>query len=281
VEVRALRPLGAGELRLRVHGHHHGEPGRDCVPASIFAHKLTILLRALRAADAAVNGTVKHDYVISDLQMGSALVELREEDVPKFRRVESRSGVGAFDDCIDAIRRGNVERARTFGKCPVYVAQLAKGAGHRFGYAELWIAYESPLRIDELLLEQTEAVIEGPKYRPQLEVSRQWYKGIAQSTFEGEVKEVNLRGALPEGKLILTAGGIELDCVFREVNIEQIREALDRRVRVGGTAYYDGRSGLPRRIEVTSLNPITEPSDFTRWKGAFEPFEPPDWEEDL
>jgi hypothetical protein len=80
---------------------------------------------------------------------------------------------------------------------------------------------------------------------------------------------VDLRGALPEVKLILIAGGKELDSVFRDIDIEHIRGALNRRVRVEGIAFYDGRAGLPSCIEGTSINLINEPGDFTRWRGAF------------
>jgi hypothetical protein len=279
VTEQTLRPLRAGEVRLRVHGRRDGSSER--VPASVFAQKLSILVRALRAADAAVNGRVTHDYVISDLKLGSALVELREEEIPKFGLFEKHSGVNAFDDCVEAIREGSIVRARNFGKCAVYVSQLAKGSGHRFGYAELWIDHERPFRVDEFLLEQTEVVIGGPELSSAFDQAQRWYKGIARGTFEGVVKEVDLRGALPEVKLILTAGGKELDCVFCDVDIERIRQALDRRVRVQGTAYYDGRSGLPRRVEVTAIAPIKEPGDFTRWRGTFDPFTAPEWESDF
>jgi hypothetical protein len=277
---QALKALSTGEIRLRVHGRQNDAGER--VPASVFAQKLATLVRALRAADAAVNGRVTHDYVISDLKIGSALVELREEAIRRTDLIPRYSGVSAFDNCVGAIREGSVERALTFGKCPVYIAQLAKGSGQRFGYAELWVDHESPFRVDDFLFEQTETVIKRPALLDEPAGTEQrWYKGIAQGTFEGVVKGVDLRGALPEVKLILTAGGKELDCIFREVSIERIREALDRRVRIEGTAYYDGKSGLPRRVEVTDIWPIKEPGDFTRWRGAFQPFTAPEWENDF
>ena len=213
VAEQSLRPLEAGEIRLRVHGRHTDGRG-DLVPGSGFAQKLAILLRGIRAADAAVNGKVKHEYVISDLRISSAVVELREKEIRNHALLDNRSGISAFDDCINAIRQGSVERALSFGKFPVYVSQLAKGSGSRFGYAELWFPRESPLRVDEFLREQTEAVVERPQAQAYTELHRRWYKGAAYGTFEGEVKEVDLRGALPEIKLILTAGAKELNCVF-------------------------------------------------------------------
>jgi hypothetical protein len=274
-----LRPLRAGEVRLRVHGRRDGSGER--VPASVFAQKLAILVTALRAADAAVNGKTVHDYVISGLRHGSALVELREEEISRFDLLEKYSGVSAFDECVEAIREGSIQTARNFGKCPIYVSRLAKGSGQRFAYAELWIGHDRLFRVDDFLLEQTEVVIEGSKIPSSSDSGQHWYKGIVHGTFEGVVKEVDLRGALPEVKLILTAGGKELDCIFRDIEIERIRQALDRRARVQGTAYYDGKSGLPRRVEVTVITPVKEPGDFTRWKGTFEPFTAPEWENDF
>jgi hypothetical protein len=280
-----LRPLTTGEVRFRLHGRQ--EDGSERVPASVFAQKLAVLVRALRAADAAVNGRVTHDYVISNLEVGSALVEMREEPIKTAELLPSRSSVSAFEDCVEAIREGQVQRAQLFGKCPRYVSQLAKGSRNRFGYAELWLEHEEPVRVDEFLLEQSLAVGEGdPRiFRGSANTSgageQRWYRGTAHATFEGVVKGVDLRGALPEVKLILAAGGKEIDCVFRGVEIERIREALDRRVRVEGTAFYDGRSGLPRRLEVTRIELTKEVGDFTRWRGTFEPFTTPEWESDF
>jgi hypothetical protein len=276
---QALKPLDTGEVRLRVHGRQGS--GGDRVPASVFAQKLGALVRALRAADAAVNGRATHDYVIIDLKMGSALVELREQEILVPHLIPGTSGVSAFEDCINAIQMGSVERAQIFGRCPNYVSQLANGSGNRFGYAELWVDKEQPLRVDAFLLEQTRKVIEGPQIIERRAAPQKWYKGIAHGAFEGVVKEVDLRGALPEVKLVLTAGEKQIDCIFRNVEMDRIREALDRRVRVEGMAYYDGNSGLPRRLEVGIINIINEPGNFRRWKGTFEPFVAPEWEADV
>jgi hypothetical protein len=84
VAEETLRQLQPGEIRLRVHGGQD-ERGGDEVPASVLAQKLTIRLRALRAADAAVNGKIKHEYLISGLKLGSAIAEVREEEIKNIR----------------------------------------------------------------------------------------------------------------------------------------------------------------------------------------------------
>ena len=107
-----------------------------------------------------------------------------------------------------------------------------------------------------------------------------WFSGSAFGSFDGEVRAVDLRGSLPEIKLILSAGGKQIDCICRGIDIENIRSALNRRVRISGLAIYDGTSGLPRRLEAREVSLVAPGADFTRWKGAFEPFEALEWEPD-
>lgn len=108
-----------------------------------------------------------------------------------------------------------------------------------------------------------------------------WFSGAAIGTFDGFLHFVDLRGALPEIKLTLSAGGKQIDCVCRDDDVETIRGSLNKRVRITGRAIYDGRSGLPRRVEVISIAPVGEPADFTKWRGSFEPFTAPEWPGDV
>lgn len=117
----------------------------------------------------------------------------------------------------------------------------------------------------------------APDALPQLS-GRTWFKGAAHGTFQGVVKAVDLRGARPEIKLVLSAGGKELDCVFRPEHLDGVKHSLERLVRVRGLAHYDGRSGLPRRIDIADIEPVRPARDFTHWRGAYEPFEPDLWE---
>ena len=137
------------------------------------------------------------------------------------------------------------------------------------------------VRVDPLLMERTSAIITPVKIdlADQTGVSNDWFKGNAQGSFDGEVKEVDLRGARPSVTLVLSAGGKQIECVCSQEHIEEIRFSLNRRVRISGLAFYDGKSGLPRRILVNDITPSAATPDFTKWKGSFEPFDPLDWME--
>jgi hypothetical protein len=268
--------LRHGQLRFRVHGQRIvGAPDR--VLGSVFAQKMAVLIRALSAADAAVNNRVGYEYFIANLREGSATVEIEERKKRKVRKAVI-SGVDAFEVCMNSINDGKFEHTRTFGRCVNYVPLLAKGADKDFSYGELWINGHTLLRVDALLEEQAREAVIHTRPTTRGEAPRRWFTGTTQGNFVGHLLEVDFRGALPSGKLVLSAGGKEIDCIFNERDIEQIRSSLKKRVRVGGRVRYDGKSGFPRRIEVHRIEPTKENVDFSQWAGALMPFERDDWE---
>lgn len=118
--------LRVGELRFRVHSPQGGDGN---VSASVFASKLTRLVRALRAADKAVNQVIPHDYTIAKLSSSNPTALLAETVLPKFQDGVHvwRSAVAGFDDCADAILSGDRARALQYGECATQIAKLAKG----------------------------------------------------------------------------------------------------------------------------------------------------------
>lgn len=273
-----MESLAPGEVRFRIHGPDAEREG--LISASHFVNKLGTLVRALKAADRQVNGAPVHDYKIAKLESTSPTVTLIEVPGPNFESdILSQSGIGAFEDCADAILEGDRVRALKYGSCAEHISKLAGGAQKTYGYAEVWTRAEHIVRVDKFLAEQTADVIHPEIVRPVADGTN-WFKGTVDAAFDGSIKVVDLRGELPEIKLILTAGGKELDCVCRVEDMEDIRTNLDSRVRVTGRAYYDGRSGLPRRIAVRGIESMRGDADFTVWRGSFHPFERPDWDAD-
>ena len=280
LETSHVEEIGPGQVRLKLYGPSPAlTADTDEVSGSVFAAKLQTLVRALKAADKTVNGgKLTHDYKIARLQSSAPTVTLSERPLkPSFGF--TRSGVIGFQDCADAIQSGDLKVAASFGDCALQIGRLAKGAPKNFSYGEVWTAPEKVYRVDDFLVEQSQdvaaqAVLEQPE-------TPKWFTGTSHGSFDGTIKEVDLRGSLPAIKLLLTAGGKQIDCVFRAEDVEMLRAALNRRVRLTGTARYDGRSGLPRRIEHPSIQIIEEGGDFMRWSGAFRPFEANAWDDEL
>ena len=208
-----------------------------------------------------MNGQVSFDYKIAELHTSSPTASLYEFPL---REQAVTSAFSAFDECVSETLAGNIGALR-YGRCPEKLVTLSRGAGKKFSYAELRLRRSGVVRIDPFLGERAQAIIAPP---PQPGVERkEWFKGEVNASFDGTIEAVDLRGALPEVTLILTAGQKEIDCVCRADDIENIREGLHHRVRISGRAIYDGKSGLPRRIHVASIERV-EGGSFAAWNAT-------------
>lgn len=270
--------IAYGHLRFKIYGlMTPGTPDSD-VDARAFSEKLSILLAALGAADRAANGKVMHDYKIVHSEVSSMALEVRESLRPRYRKRPPETSISAFTNCMSAVAEGRRDAAQKYGRCSQLIGRLGRGAGQRFAYGELWAKSPQPFRIDEVLAEQAASVNAPPDIDKSSEET--WFCGFVYCSFDGAIKEVDFRGSLPQGKLILSAGGKQIDCIFRGVEEEQIRVAVNRRVRIQGRAFYDGKSGLPRRIDITAPPEVIKvPGDFTKWRGAFAPFGAATWDD--
>jgi hypothetical protein len=269
--------IAEGQIRFAIHSSQRDDPDDKEVDAAIFASKLGALVRALKAADKAVNrGQAAHEYVIARLHTSTPTAILAER--PIVSNLMAVSGIVGFNDCTTAITLGEREQALRFGSCAQNIERLATGSEQKFGYAEV-ASRDNIIRIDPFLRERARAIVSPSTITAtRADPTQQWFKGVAHGSFVGSVQAVDLRGKLPAIKLILSAGGKTIDCICHSLDVERIRSALNRRVRVSGRAIYDGKAGLPRRIEVRDILNIEEADDFTRWRGAFEPFSSPGWE---
>ena len=245
------------------------------VNARVFSEKLRILLAALASADKTRNGRVSFDYFVADLKKSSVDATIMSATKPRLRKQPNETSIGAFSRCLAAVSVGRADTARQYGDCFSRIGKLGAGAGKSFQYGEIYSSIEaSPFRLDEFLAEQSRS-IDAVLNDPNTQEGTKHFKGVSYSSFDGVLKAVDLRGSMPEGKLILTSGGRQIDCIFNGLADAEIKRFLDKemRVRVRGSAFYDGRSGLPRRIIISKLPSIVPAKGNLRiWKGTFSPF---------
>ncbi len=144
-------------------------------------------------------------------------------------------------------------------------SQLAKSDAN-FSHGEIDFAGDNIIRIDDYLQRQTERAIE--RIEGAVDEPESHFEGVAFGAFDGVLKELDSRGTLVRGKLILTAGGKELECIFNKDDIPVLRENFERRARIEGVAHYDGENLLPVRLDVKKIAPISQEGDLARWRGA-------------
>lgn len=265
----------SGNVTMReVYLRLHGKPElRGRVRAGVFAKTLSALVRAAEAADASANGGKRHELVISKLEAASAAATMTE--VPVSKKHKAASSIDVLGRCVEAVNDGRFDIARRYPECVAQLRKLALGSENAYAHGELVINDHKPVRIDQFFYRQAEEAARPEEERGH---APQWFKGMAIGAFDGKILEVDIRGAVPKVKLVLTAGSKEVDCICPNMDSEQLRNVLDRRVRLEGNAYYDGKSGLPARIEILHAKTVKEEADLRPWRGSFEPFMPEIWE---
>ena len=260
--------IGADQIELRVHGLTEADHGR--VPARVFAAKLSQLVSVLEASDVIANGVVTRSYLIAALHTSQPTAVLKE--VPFEDASEgSTSAIPALIAGVDAIKTHDVgiaDRRRFVSS----IVRFTHGAAKGFGFAEVRTSGADIIRIDDFLRRRAKSISTSAPLP--------FYSGASIGSFDGTLAYVDARGALPQIKLILTAGGIELDCICRQDDIDALGESLNHRVRVHGRAIYNGDNPLPMRVEVSSIEPVKREPDFRHWMGSFRPFSIPSWEGD-
>jgi hypothetical protein len=235
------------------------------VRASVFVEKLRTLLAALRIADTIANGKPTFMYMLTKLENGSAAATIREKQGARNR--PRHSGIALFESTANAIYNGDRNVDHLPEPLVKQVQKLGKGVATRFSHAEISFSDDVVIRIDDYLLRQTEAAYETLK-SPDGPPDR-YYRGIAIGSFDGVLKEIDARGTMLRGKLVLTAGGSEIDCVMNKERVREAGNSFDKRVVIDGAAHYDGEKQLPARLDIKSLRVVSDSSNLLRWRGAF------------
>ena len=235
------------------------------VRADVFVQKLTILISTLREADKGVNGRRFHDYLLPSLQTGSTEATLRER---LLKRKPSQSPISHFERAVVAVYRGDRQIISSLNpKIISGIEKLSRGAKDQFAHAEIRFYDDNVIRIDEYLQHKAEEALNS--LRDTTMERSQSYAGMAFGSFEGVLKELDSRGTMLRGKLVMVPSATEIDCVMNKDRVPDARESFDQRVIAKGIAHYDGRSSLPQRVDVHKIRIIDQGGDLLRWKGAF------------
>lgn len=253
------------EVKFMIVGLHENA---DRVLARVFSKKLDALVRALEAADTATNGGRRHEFVIANLSAASPASATLAEQVVSRKHVTTPP-IEAFGVCINAVNSGRASVDSLYLDIIPHLMTLAKGVEDDFDRGELTVNGNETVLVDHVFLKRVSALIDQPD--DEIDHQHLWFSGEAIGTFDGQILEVDVRGTVPKAILRLTSGKKDIPCLCPGISAEQIGNLLERRVEATGRAVYDGTSGLPIRLEMTSTPKIVKPDvDFSRWKGSLE-----------
>jgi hypothetical protein len=255
------------ELTLTLHGM---DSFNDDVDAVVFAQKLKVFLQGIRDADRAANGKPRHRLFLTELRKNTATASVREQVT--VHGPPPASAMRFYSHAVDAIYNKRPEARHLPPRLIDNVVKLNRGAGHSFAFGELKSTAGQLVRLDSYLGNTASSLLteiaNENKVAPEPE---RGFTGFAYGSFDGVLKAVDLRGEVKQGKLILTAGGKEIECTLNNLSSDELRIALDTRVMAYGRAHYDGTSGLPVRLDIAKADPVgtSHVADLSRWGGAF------------
>tara|TARA_R110000787_G_scaffold137458_10_gene250479 strand:+ start:13129 stop:13938 length:810 start_codon:yes stop_codon:yes gene_type:complete len=242
--------------------------GSGDVRADVFAKKLGSLVKALKAADRQCHGHKTYEYFITDLEYGSAYAAVAERPYST-RQVPQQSSVRTIQTAAARVRDGQGIPKDTHPTIANVLAKLGNGAEKAFSHGEIGIKGQADtvIRVDKFFDKKADRAFADFK-SPSNVIGL--FAGVAFGTFDGELKEVDLRGTVARAKLILNVGGKEIDCTCNSVSVDNLRDALNQRVTVSALAHYNGLDRLPEQIEIKRIDLLGQVGSLRKWRGRFD-----------
>jgi hypothetical protein len=263
-----MSPPGGKDLTLKIFGLDAmaGE-----VFADVFAKKVTDIIRGLKKVDKLYNGGARHDYVVVGLKIGSAEIDFREKVISE-KQIKKSPSTEFLAFGISASRSQSlVPSDDAQSEMLTMLKTLCKNASNRFDYATLRNGEEDIIRVDKFLERQVDRII-----RAELDTAAsepvKYFVGEATGTFDGVIEAIDLKGEAPDARLILSAGGKPIDCILMGLDLDEVRRALGSRIAATGRAIYEGKTGLPSRLEIRSIKQYGDrDDDILSLFGSFKP----------
>lgn len=253
------------QVDFKIYGLQHEKSG--AVRADVFAKKLSQFIEGLKAADKHINGKKSLNYLITDLEYGSAVARITEEQIST-KVLPRNSSIGYFQDKLSDIRDGKKIESDTPEKVLKTIASLGNGSRNNFSHGEIEFvgSTDNVVRIDHFFDRRADKVLDVLTHKDQ---KLNAFSGTAYVEFSGIIKEVDLRGKIASAKLFLTAGNSEIDCICNSVSVDNLSDALDQKVIVSAKAFYDGENKLPERLDIKKIRKLKLNADLVKWEKKF------------
>jgi hypothetical protein len=165
----------------------------------------------------------------------------------------SPSAIEYFRRCAEGIYRSDYQTVVRHPRLTRAFIRIVKALDPSFHVLAQFNDTELP--VDDFFGRQVDRV--GVKDDPGLQADN-WFLGSAMMSFEGRLDEIDYRGAVWTGDLMLPAGTTHIECVFDKSQGEDALNPFgNKNVCITGRAIYTGDSQLPERIEVISIEERT------------------------
>jgi hypothetical protein len=254
------------KITFRVHGLEHQ---KDAVDAAVFANKLAAFVRALSKSDKNGNGRKCLSFLISDLSMGSATASIVERQTSN-KFPPKASAIPAVHAALVSVYSGRAAELNGSANLIPDVRSMCTGISKAFSHIEVILDGNNAtaVRVDSFFKCQLRTATEQLALEQDKSRAKP-FQGVSFGSLDGTLKAVDHRGVVKLAKLLLTAGGSEVECTYNEQLAAEVKPIFDNRAVVEGWAHYDGVSMLPSRFEIKTVRLLKEKPNLNRWKGAF------------
>lgn len=247
-EVRiVIRPVGAPVEDTRL------------IPVRVFASQFNALLAALKAANAALSSKKSSEFLISHLHKGSNEVGVVEH--PGASGLGLAPAIEFFKRCFSDVYHSEYARVHQYPKMSAALIKIGRSVDDNYSTVAQFCDVEYP--VDAFFRKQSERLL------PASRVARKWFCGSAITSFDGKIGEIDYRGSIWTGHLLLSASDRQIQCIFDKARGEDAYNRYgNKRVSITGRAIYTGDSALPERIEVFRINEHPRAESYVDIRGS-------------
>ncbi|HXE26680.1 MAG TPA: hypothetical protein VN637_17500 [Roseiarcus sp.] len=239
--------IGPNEVRVVIRPVEDRGDDFGPIPAELFKKTFDAFLTALMVTDRELQPKARSsEFLISHLAL----------DPYEFGILEKRRAFGQatpsaiefFRRCAEGIYRSDYQTVVRRPRVTRAFIRIIKGLDPSFHVLAQFNDAELP--IDDFFRRQVDRV----GLKDDAARTDNWFLGSAIMSFEGRLDEIDYRGAVWTGELMLPAGTTHIECVFDKSQGEDVLNPFgNKNVCITGRAIYTGDSQLPERIEVLTI----------------------------
>ncbi|HLX99612.1 MAG TPA: hypothetical protein VKR62_13000 [Roseiarcus sp.] len=239
--------IGPNEVRVVIRPVDDRGDDFGPIPAELFKKTFDAFLTALMVTDRELQPKARSsEFLISQLA-----VDPYEFGILEKRRAFGQttpSAIEFFRRCAEGVYRSDYQTVVRHPRVTRAFIRIVKALDPSFQVLAQFNDTELP--IDDFFRRQVDRV--GAK--DDAARTDNWFLGSAIMSFEGRLDEIDYRGAVWTGELMLPAGTTHIECVFDRSQGEDVLNPFgNKNVCITGRAIYTGDSQLPERIEVLTI----------------------------
>ena len=240
-------PIGPNEIRVAIQLVEARDYDVGPIPAQLFKKTFDGFFTALETTDRELQPkTRSSEFVVSHLALNSCEFGIAEKR--RSLGQNTPSAVEFFRRCAEGIYRSDYQTVVRHPRLTRAFVRIVKALDPRFHILARFNDTELP--IDDFFARQVDRV----GLRNEGSQADNWFLGSAMMSFEGRLDQIDYRGAVWTGDLMLPSGTTHIECVFDKSQGEDALNPFgNKNVCITGRAIYTGDSQLPERIEVLDI----------------------------